>query len=95
MNARQAAKAAAKKIEEMQHYNDKCKADIMAYNAVIQAMIEGKSPCPWCEEHEECQLTAKDVKGCDQWWLSFTPPEVKEETNDSEDVPVVGSEGRA
>ena len=95
MNGRQAAKAAAKKIEELENYNAKSKADITMYNVVIQAMIEGKSPCEWCEEHEECQHTEKDVKGCSDWWLAFTLPEVKEDANDSEGVSLVGSTGRA
>ena len=63
MNARQAAKAAAKRIEELEDYNRRCSADIKAYNQCIDAMIAGGSPCPWCMEHEECQLEAKDGKG--------------------------------
>ena len=96
MNKRQSLKAASQKIEELENYNHRCKADITAYNVVIQALIRGESPCPWCEEYQECQLGNKDGSGCDQWWLSFTHPDVKEEPeNDSEAVPVTGSDGRA
>ena len=85
MNSRQAAKAAAKKIEEMQNYNDKCKADITAYNAVIQAMIEGRSPCPWCEDFEECQLEAKKLYGCPEWILHNNAKRVTEVDVDKEE----------
>lgn len=47
-------------------------ADIKRYNKCIDGMIEGKSPCPWCEDYKECQLQAKtDGKGCELWMLSF------------------------
>ena len=96
MNGRQAAKLAARKIEELENDNRRCKADITGYNVVIQALIRGESPCPWCEEYSECQLTEKDAKGCEQWWLAFTHPDVKEDADDdSEGVPFIGSTGRA
>ena len=97
MNGRQAAKLAAAKIADLEHYNAKCKADIMAYNHVITGMITGEvNPCDWCEEKNECQLEAKG-KGCSEWWLGFDfPEELKEDkADDSERVPLVGSEGRA
>ena len=86
-----------KRIEELEHYNAKCKADIAAYNRVITGMITGNVvACDWCEEKDECQLEAKG-KGCGEWWLAFTHPAVKEdkadETNGSEEVPIVGSTG--
>lgn len=71
MNARQAAKAAAKRIEDLENYNARCKADIVAYNQCITGMIDGESPCKWCEEYEECQHEAKDGKGCGDWWLKY------------------------
>ncbi len=96
MNGRQAAKAAAKKIEELENYNRRSKADITGYNVVIQALIRGESPCPWCEEYSECQLEEKDKKGCAQWWLAYGHPDLKEDdADDSERVPLVGSTGRA
>lgn len=73
MNARQAAKAAAKQIEELMDFNRRCSADIKAYNQCIDGMIAGESPCPWCMEYEECQLEAKDGKGCSEWWLKDVP----------------------
>lgn len=95
MNGRQAAKAAAKKIEEMEHYNARCKTDITHYNVVIQALIAGESPCPWCEDYKECQLTAKDVKGCEHWWLAYDLPEKEDDADDGESLPLVGSTGGA
>ena len=78
MNARQAARAAAKVIEgqekmikDLEHYNAMCKRDVTAYNKVIEGMIAGESPCPWCEEHPDCQHEEKDGKGCSDWWLKF------------------------
>lgn len=95
MNARQAARAAAKKIEELENFNARSKADITVYNHVILQMIDGKSPCPWCEENKECQLEAKDGKGCQEWWLAYETIVEEDQANDSEGLPVVGSEGRA
>ncbi len=96
MNGRQAAKAAAKKIEELEHYNAKCKADITAYNKVVVGLIAGDlNPCDWCEENADCERPIKG-KGCSEWWLTFTLPDVKEEdADDSEGLPLVGSDGRA
>lgn len=93
MNARQAAKAAAKQIEELENYNARCKADITAYNQCIRGMIAGESPCRWCEEHEECQLEAKDGKGCDDWWLKYCDV-VTEDEDDSKGIYGTSSEGR-
>lgn len=96
MNARQALKAATKHIEELEHYNARCKADITAYNRIITGMISGEiDPCDWCEEREECQLAAKNNGGCTEWWLAYNQPSVKEESDDSEAVPITGSDGRA
>jgi len=76
MNAKQAAKAAAKKIEELEDYNRRASSDIKAYNEVILGMIDGKSPCDWCEENNACGLQAKaDGKGCQDWWLMWDHPE--------------------
>ena len=78
MNGRQAAKAAAGRIEELElrvaeleHVNSLYAHDVKEYNETIQQMIAGGSPCPYCEEHLECQLEAKDGKGCEQWWLQY------------------------
>lgn len=87
MNARQAARAAAKRIEEMERVNILMSRDIRGYNTVILKMIEGESPCPYCEEFEECQLEARGNKGCSEWWLKFwegTPDEEAEKTEQPE-----------
>lgn len=70
MNARQAAKAAAKRIEENERVLKLNKADIVAYNNCILSMIAGGSPCDYCEDIEECQLDAKG-KGCSEWMLKM------------------------
>lgn len=80
MNARQAAKAAAKKIEELEHYNKLAQEDIKDYNACIESMIAGGSPCDWCEEEAECQMEAKG-KGCDLWWLRYRKGNDSENTD--------------
>ena len=58
MNGKQAAKAAAKRIEEMEHTIAQYKQDVKDYNAVIEDMISGKSPCSWCEDVGECILAS-------------------------------------
>ena len=94
MNARQALKAATKHIEELEHYNARCKADITNYNRIITGMIAGEvNPCDWCEDKEECQRADK-TRGCSEWWLAYKQPET-ESKDDSETIPLTGSDGRA
>ena len=90
MNKRQALREAAARIEKMEDYNRRATADIKAYNQCIDGMIAGQSPCPWCMEYPECQLEAKDGKGCEQWWLKDTIP-TNEPVNTEEAV--TGSDG--
>ena len=72
MNGRQAARAAAKRIEELEYVNAMQSRDIADYNKCILSMISGDSPCVWCEERPECQLEAKSAgKGCQEWWLRY------------------------
>lgn len=78
MNARQAAKAAAlriaeieERIAELEYVNKRQAADIKELHLVIWNMICGESPCPRCEDWEECQLDAKAGNGCSNWWLHF------------------------
>ena len=85
MNARQAAKAAAIKIQSMEHTLALNKADIIDYNIVIQALIAGKSPCDWCEDLQECQLDAKGGKGCSEWLLRFQRPAPEEVVPDGQE----------
>lgn len=82
MNGRQAARAAAGRIAELEYVNTMQARDIKDYNAVIQHMIEGNSPCDYCEECNECQLEAKGGKGCTEWWLRY--PEEGSATNAGE-----------
>lgn len=69
MNGRQAAKAAAARIAEMERVAALNKQDIIAYNKCILDMIAGESPCLYCEDWQECQLEAKGGKGCAEWML--------------------------
>ena len=101
MNARQALKITAQKLENAERIMFLNKTDIQAYNACIADMIAGKSPCPYCHDYEECKLKAKDKKGCSEWILKipkFTSEEVKQEVENadeklSEGLHVVSSEG--
>ena len=82
MNSRQAAKAAAKRIEECERVMALNKADIQDYNRIILDMICGESPCPYCEDWNECQLDAKAGKGCSEWMLRMQRPEPAPEGGD-------------
>lgn len=77
MNMKQSLRAAEKHIEDLTHSNARYRNDVIAYNECITAMIEGKSPCGWCEDHEECQLQAKDGTGCGEWMLAMKFGEVR------------------
>lgn len=76
MNARQAAKAAAKRIEQLEDFNRRATADNKAYNLVIEDMIHGKSPCPWCLEFDECE---DKTHGCENWSLKMDHGQTAEE----------------
>ena len=84
MNGRQAAKAAAKRIEEMEHTIAQYKQDVKDYNAVIEDMISGKSPCSWCEDVGECILDANGNVGCTEWMLRFRKPGSQPEGGDQD-----------
>lgn len=71
MNAKQALKLCSKQLEETEAVLQRAQQDIKDYNACIDSMIHGGSPCEYCEEYIECQLQAKDGKGCSEWWLRF------------------------
>ena len=90
MNGKQAEKAAAKRIEEMEHTIAQYKQDVKDYNAVIEDMISGKSPCSWCEENrlDECTNPARGNLGCDGWWLRYR-------INEPEGGELDGEEGKA
>ena len=96
MNQRQSLKAASKHIQELEDFNARASADIKAYNTIILCMIEGASPCGWCEERAECQLEAKDGKGCSEWWLGYgtqiTEGDVKEADKDGAKIDIQGSD---
>ena len=49
---------------------------------VIDAMIKGGSPCPWCEEYKDCKKKQKDNRGCHGWWLRFLTEEEEKACRD-------------
>ena len=72
MNSRQAAKAAAKHIEELEHIISLNSRDIKLYNETILSMINHGSPCEYCNDADECREAGKDLSiGCEDWQLSF------------------------
>ena len=74
LNARQAAKAAAARITELERVAALSKADIIDYNRCILDMIAGHSACEWCEDRQECQEAGKtEINGCDDWMLRSQP----------------------
>jgi len=94
MNAKQSLRAAASRILELEDFNRRCSADIRAYVSCIHHLLDGESPCPFCEEENECQLEAKGGKGCHEWWLKNNlegVPTYEEDTGNSADsMPVTG-----
>ena len=97
MNARQAARAAANHIEELENFNRRSAADNKAYNKVIDDLIAGKSACPWCEDFDSCEKAEKNTAGCDEWMLTWKVQEGvnadAENRTDTEAVPDGGCEG--
>jgi len=85
MNARQAAKAAAKRIEELERVNALYAVDVQAYWAIIEGTVDGKSICEWCEEQEECQKDEKGGKGCHDWMLMWNRQEEAESDEEVHD----------
>ena len=85
MNSRQAARAAAQKIEELEFRLAMNILDIRDYNRVIEELILQKSPCPWCEDFEECKLEAKNMYGCPEWILHNNAKRVTEVDVDKEE----------
>ena len=83
MNGRQAARAANKRIQELEASNAMYARDIKDYNAVVLDMIAGKSPCGWCENNrlDECEHASRGSAGCSEWWLKY-PEKVQDEGGD-------------
>jgi len=70
MNGKQAARLAAKRIEELEHYVRLNVRDIKLYVQCVQHMIQHGSPCDYCEDRDECLADGKNVDtGCDDWML--------------------------
>ena len=87
MNMKQSLKAASKRIEQLEDWNNKAKHDIKAYNACIDGVIKGQSSfCDWCEENRlgECDRPEKGT-GCPEWWLMDNPVVSIPEEGDTDD----------
>lgn len=71
MNGKQAARAAAKRIAELEDFNRRCSNDIKALYTCIDSVIAGeKCYCDWCEEESECcQPEKKQKTGCENFWM--------------------------
>jgi hypothetical protein len=84
MNGRQAARAAAKRIDELEYMVSSQSRDIKDYNAVVLDIIAGKSPCTWCEENrlDECEHASRGSAGCSEWWLRYSTPDKKDGGSD-------------
>ena len=104
MNARQAAKAASIRIEQLEDFNRRCSRDIKAYNKIIDEAIDGTvNFCDWCDEQPDC-APIDQGHGCKNWVLKFDLPDEKkgdDEKNDgtreeavTEAVSLTGSTGR-
>ena len=81
MNAKQSAKAAAKRISELEHQIMLNIRDIRLYVQTIHSMINHGSPCEYCEDRDECEINGKNIDtGCDDWMLKLWHPgeEVKD-----------------
>ena len=83
MNAKQALKAASKRIEELEHFNRMSRATVISLYKALDAIFSGGNVCELCEDYEECQLEAKEQgKGCPDWSpKSIDPSEVPEAEN--------------
>ena len=84
MNGRQAAKAAAQRIQELEIVNAMQVRDIQDYNAAIMDVIAGKSLCNWCENNrlDECDRESRGSAGCSEWWLKYPEKEQESEGGD-------------
>lgn len=70
MNGRQAARAAAQKIEELEYANKQYAHEIRLFYETVGHMIRHGSPCDYCEDREACREAGKDLTiGCDEWFL--------------------------
>ena len=84
MNGRQAARAAAQRIKEMEYMVSMQSKDIQNLYATILDMIAGKSPCLRCEENrlDECSHASRGSAGCSGWWLWTVEPEGGEQPDE-------------
>ena len=83
MNAKQAARAASKRIKELEWFNKSAGATIRKLYQALDAVFSGGNVCELCEDYVECQLEAKkQCKGCPEWsHKNIDPSEVVEAEN--------------
>lgn len=95
MNARQALRAVSERLRDIEIVLAGAQNDIRRYNECIDSMIQGGSPCEYCEEEEACQLQAKGGKGCAQWWLKYQREEAVTGGESERVFPASGDSGKA
>lgn len=97
MNAKQSLKIVSARLADVETVLGRAQKDIKEYNACIDHMIAGGSPCDYCEDQRECTLQAKaDGKGCNLWWLAYNRKDDADGAgNESERVfPIDSTSGR-
>jgi hypothetical protein len=84
MNKRQALRAVTKQLEEYEAIFEEqarllnlYRTDVKNFYECIEGTVDGESICKWCNDHEECQLQAKDGKGCKEWQHIIQQPLVE------------------
>ena len=82
---------AAKRIEELEYANKLYAVDVKALYAVIDGMTQGKTPCDWCDEQEECERQEKGGLGCTDFLLM----ENKQEGEDDDEETAGSVDGAA
>ena len=76
MNSRQAAKAAAKRIKELEWFNRKSAATVKGLYQALDAVFSGEGICQRCEDYDECEKEAKEEgKWCEDWTLKDPGPD--------------------
>ena len=83
MNARQAAKKAAARIEELEDFNRRSAADVRGLYRAIDRLIAGECICDICEEQNECTKPEKDKKTCSGWWLTMDTSKLTDEKGET------------
>lgn len=65
----------AELIRDLDSKNIMQSVDIQDYVAAMMGVIDGESPCLWCEEKRlgDCTEWENMTNGCHGWWLRLRP----------------------